>query len=96
MLDGAALRAVGRPAKLNDEQTGFECYLDDGWETIRFIGASNFDHIWKYALGLRWLGTQMNELYSAWMAATAYAKATDGIILTMRKEKSSRRSRRAS
>jgi hypothetical protein len=67
------------PAKLEDKQTGFECFHDDAWQAMRFLGVSHFSHFWKYALGFRW-GGNFAELESAWMAATAYAVATAGII----------------
>jgi len=67
------------PAKLENQQTGFECYHDNAKETVRFLGVGNFDTIWKYALGFRWRG-DFTELEAAWMAATAYAAATNGII----------------
>ena len=67
------------PAKLGNEETGFECYHDDAREMMRFLGGGNFDHDWTYALGFRWRG-DFSELNAAWMAATAYAEATGGII----------------
>jgi hypothetical protein len=36
---------------------------------------------WKFVLAFRWLGSKEAELLAAWMAATAYAQATDGVIL---------------
>lgn len=67
------------PAVLEGKQIGFECYHDDAFETIRFLGASNFSHFWKYALGFRW-GADFSALEAVWMAATAYATATRGVI----------------
>ena len=40
----------------------------------------NFGKSWKYALALRWVGSRVNELRAAWMAGTADAQATDGVI----------------
>jgi hypothetical protein len=68
------------PARMNGQRTGFECFHDDANETMRFLGDDHFDHRWKYALGFRWLGSRFEELEAAWMAATAYAARTDGII----------------
>jgi hypothetical protein len=31
-------------------------------------------------LALRWVGSKVDELRAAWMAGTAYAQATDGVI----------------
>jgi hypothetical protein len=67
------------PATLENNKTGFECYHDDAMKTMRFLGVSNFSHFWKYAPGLRW-GADFSTLEAAWMAATAYAAATAGII----------------
>lgn len=68
------------PARLDGRETGFECFHDDANETMESLGKSNFDHRWRFALGLRWLGSRMDELYAAWMAAAAYAAATDGVV----------------
>jgi hypothetical protein len=67
------------PARLNDEQTGFECYHDDAKETMEFLGSDNFNRPWSHALGFRW-GGNFTELQAVWMAATAYAAATGGIV----------------
>ena len=67
-------------ARLNGEQAGFECFNDNASETMRFLGNDHFDRRWKYALGFRWRGSNFEELQAAWMAATAYAAATGGII----------------
>lgn len=68
------------PAQLRGKATGFECYHDNASELIREHPDITFDHLWKCALGLRWVGSKLEELRAAWMAATAYAKATDGMI----------------
>lgn len=68
------------PCHLRGELTGFECYHDDPAELMRSNAGSNFGHDWKYALGLRWLGSKENETLGAWMAGTAYARATAGIV----------------
>lgn len=67
------------PVTWRDKQTGFECYRDDAREAMNGYGRSHFSSRWKYALGFRWLG-EVAELQVAWMAATAYARATGGII----------------
>lgn len=68
------------PATLDGRETGFECFHDDASETMKDLGVSSFDHAWRFALGLRWLGSRIDELYAAWMAAAAYAEATGGVI----------------
>lgn len=66
-------------ADLKNKRTGFECYQDEAWEMMESLGRSNFDRDWKFALGLRW-GPDFAAVDSAWMAATAYAAATGGVI----------------
>lgn len=68
------------PATLRDQQTGFECFHDDATEMIESLGDKIFDRPWHFALGFRWMGSSMEELQAAWMAATAYAAATDGVV----------------
>lgn len=67
------------PSTLDGRRTGFECFHDDPAHTMDFLGRDRFSHSWKCALGLRWRG-DFDELQAAWMAATAYATATAGII----------------
>ena len=69
------------PSVLQGELTGFECYHDNAGDLMRNNAGLNFGHEWTYALGLRWLGSKENETLAAWMAGTAYARATDGVIL---------------
>jgi hypothetical protein len=68
------------PAQLADKQIGFECFHDNARDTMAFLGEDNFDHRWRFALGFRWLGSKFEELQAAWMAATAYAAATSGVL----------------
>ena len=88
--EGYALRLAGDvdlptasgflPAQLDGQPTGFECFHDDAKGAMSFLGESLFPHPWAYALGFRWRGGNFDELQAAWMAATAYAAATGGII----------------
>lgn len=57
-------------AILEQKRTGFECYHSYG---VRF------DRDWKYVLELVW-GGDFTEMQAATMAATAYARATSGIV----------------
>ena len=68
------------PAILDGRQTGFECFHDDAAEALDNLNKKYFDRRWRFALGLRWLGSRMDEFYAAWMAATAYARATEGVV----------------
>ena len=69
------------PVHLRGELTGFECYhpdLADVQENV--IPDIDLGHEWKFVLGFVWLGNRWNELLAAWMAATAYAEVTGGVI----------------
>lgn len=68
------------PADFKGKPAGFECFHDDAKDTMKSLGIGRFDRNWRFSLGLRWRGTSFDELNSAWMAATAYAAATDGVI----------------
>src|SRR5579863_8655359 len=68
------------PAHVGEELTGFEYYHDDANVLIRNNSDLDFGHSWKYVLSFRWLGSKENEALAAWMAGTAYARATDGIV----------------
>jgi hypothetical protein len=68
------------PAKLRDTKTGFEC---NPWPAREFMSEMrnvNFDHEWAYVLAFRW-GGNLSQVPAVWMAAAAYAKATDGVVL---------------
>jgi len=68
------------PARLNNKPAGFECYHDKAREAMNSLGAGHFDREWRFAVGMRWRGGDLDESDSAWMAATAYAAATGGVI----------------
>jgi hypothetical protein len=74
------------PAVLGDSKTGFECFHDDAREAMASFGR-HFDRPWRFALGIRWVGSRVDELQAAWMAATAYAAATDGIVFDCEESK---------
>jgi hypothetical protein len=63
------------PSHLRGKLTGFECN-----EVMAEYPRVNFGQDWKYVLALRWLGSKRDEMLAAWMAATAYARATEGIV----------------
>lgn len=68
------------PMHLHGERAGCECYHDPADEMMREWSDVGFGHAWKYALGFRW-GGNFAEMQCAWMAATAYAAATEGIVI---------------
>lgn len=75
------------PAMLDDSKTGFECFHDDAREAMSALG-QKFFYPWRFAIGIRWVGSRVDELQAAWMAATAYAAATDGIVFDCEEGKS--------
>lgn len=75
------------PSYLRDELTGFECYHEDAAEFFREHPDVHFDHPWKFVLAIRWLGSKRSELLAAWIAGSAYAKATAGVIVDDQEEK---------
>jgi hypothetical protein len=68
------------PSHLRGQLTGFECYHEQADQCMRDNSDIDFGHDWKFALSFVWLGSRWNELIAAWMAGTAYAQATAGII----------------
>src|SRR5258707_7617234 len=67
------------PAHLNDKLSGFECHFIQLSDITSTYPEIEFGHAWKYAMALNWIG-DFNEMQAAWMAATAYARATNGIV----------------
>jgi hypothetical protein len=67
------------PAQLRGERTGFECSHWPAGEFMRDKSKIEFGHEWRYVLAFRWRG-DFNELRAAWIAGSAYARATDGIV----------------
>jgi hypothetical protein len=75
------------PSHLRGELTGFECFHEEASNLIRDNADIKFDRNWKYCLAFVWLGSKWKELLAAWMAGTAYAHATDGVIYDAEEEK---------
>lgn len=67
------------PCVMRGRQTGFEHYRDDPNETREVYGNIDFGRAWTCEVGFRLTG-DFDELEAAWMAATAYARAADGIV----------------
>jgi hypothetical protein len=66
-------------AQLRDTKTGFECNVWPAGEFMREMSGVNFDHDWKHVLAFRW-GGNLAQVPAVWMAAAAYAKATNGVV----------------
>jgi hypothetical protein len=67
------------PARYENTQTGFECDHWDPHSIMAEYPGTDFGHQWKFALAFRF-GGKPGELESAWMAATAYARALSGVL----------------
>jgi hypothetical protein len=67
------------PARLRDTKTGFECNPWPAEEFMREMPSVDFGQAWKYVLAFRW-GGNLSQVPAVWMAATAYAQATDGMV----------------
>jgi hypothetical protein len=67
-------------AMLGDKRIQFECFHDDADKAMQELGSGHFNRRWRAAIGFRWLGSSIDELQAAWMAATAYAAATGGVV----------------
>ena len=67
------------PAYLAEKRTGFECHHLKPSDVMSTYPGINFGHAWKYAIAFLWIG-DFNEMQAAWMAATAYACATAGVV----------------
>jgi hypothetical protein len=66
--------------QLREKSTAFEC---DHWNASTMIAESpeiNFDRHWKHALAFRW-GSDAYAGAAAYLAGSAYAKATGGVLL---------------
>lgn len=66
-------------ANLHDEETSIECDAYDFNELKDAFKHVNFGRDWKYAVAFTWSSDFAEEI-AAWMAAAAYAHATNGVI----------------
>jgi hypothetical protein len=66
-------------ARLREAETSIEYGIYDFGELQDTYKHVNFCHDWKYVIAFTW-SSDFTEEIAAWMAATAYARATDGVI----------------
>ncbi len=81
LFERASIATLGGflPARYGNDDSGFEC---DHWEVRSIIDDypdAGLGKPWRYALAFRF-GSRPGELESAWGAATAYARATGGVV----------------
>ena len=67
------------PVQLRDKQSAFECDHWNAAELMTELSDVDFGHRWKYVLAFRWTGNPYEGI-AAYMAASAYAKATGGVV----------------
>jgi hypothetical protein len=68
------------PVKVVGSQTGFECDHWDARDIQQTYADLGFGHEWRYCLAFRW-GADFKACLGAYMAAAAYASATNGVVL---------------
>ena len=67
------------PAWWKEKRAGFECDHWDARELMAECHDVHFGRQWAHALAFRW-GADLKACISAYMAATAYAAASEGVI----------------
>ncbi|HEY8333649.1 MAG TPA: hypothetical protein VIQ05_07620 [Tardiphaga sp.] len=67
------------PVVIDLKRSHFECDHWDADDVSRAYPGAAFDRGSKYALAMRW-GGDVDAGFSAYVAAAAYAKATNGVI----------------
>jgi hypothetical protein len=68
------------PAQLGDERAGFECDHWDAADLMDTYPGLDYGRRWGHALAFRF-GGDVHACLGAYMAATAYARATGGVVL---------------
>jgi hypothetical protein len=67
------------PVYLSEKRTAFECHHREPSDIFETYNDFDFGHAWKYNLAFI-SGVNFDAMLAAWMAATAYAAAVDGIV----------------
>ena len=73
-------------AYLRDEETSIEYGVHDFSEIEGTYNHVKFGGNWTYAIAFTWSSDFAEEI-AAWMAATAYARATEGVIFDQQEAK---------
>jgi hypothetical protein len=66
-------------ARLRETETSIEYGIYDFGELKSTYEHVNFGHDWKFVIAFTWSSDFIEEI-AAWMAATAYAHATEGVV----------------
>jgi hypothetical protein len=73
-------------AKLRDNEVGVEYTIADLRELKETYKDFNFGRDWKLVLAFTWFA-KLSDGVAAWMAATAYARATGGAVFDEQEQK---------
>jgi hypothetical protein len=74
------------PVDLSGVRTGFECDHWDSHDVQKTYTDAGFDRRWRYCLAFRW-GADLKACLAAYIAASAYAGATKGVVLDTEQSK---------
>jgi hypothetical protein len=74
------------PAEIGESHAGFECDHCDAGELMDEDPSVDYGRRWKRALAFRW-GGDMHACLGVFVAATAYARATGGVVLECEENK---------
>lgn len=66
-------------ARLREEETEIEYDIHHFRELKDTYKGKNFSHDWKYAIAFTW-PSDIAKAIASWMAATAYARAVNGVV----------------
>jgi hypothetical protein len=72
--------------ELRNQVTNIEYRLEDFHRLKDFYKDVDFHRDWKHVLGIPWI-KGFDGLTAAWMAATAYARATGGVVFDPQESK---------
>ena len=68
------------PVRFRDRPTTFECDHWNASDLMAELSHIDFGRRWKCVLALRWSGADFYAGISAYLAGSAYALATDGVV----------------
>lgn len=76
---GPSAAADNLPAQLRETKTDIEYEIYDLNDLKDTYKGFDFRHDWQYVIAFTWVSDFSKEI-AAWMAATAYARATGGVV----------------
>lgn len=73
-------------AYLRNKPTNVQYRVEDSHQLMKLHNELDFGHDWKYLISFPWIG-DFDEFDTAWMVATAYARATSGVVFDPQERK---------